>query len=461
MKTLPYTSKSFIYLAANEARKGDDPTRWNLDVEEQVKKLKLLREEYQINRKRFSDNSDRLSELRVEYVANRKKLRTLRDKSVQSAIDSVVDTLEEKLKTKTFLWGLEYGPTINGRVTFKSKRSIAQYLTSKQAEAVIRYEADLSPLSRNSIVRSLKDTISKQYAHAIIRLDIKNYFDSIDHKILLDMISNNGKIDSTSKYLVEQLLSEYNALTSNAKGLPQGIGLSSQLAEMYLSGFDKVIRTQPGVLYYARYVDDIVVVTETIQHASTINKQITKILNKLNLKKNPSKSYKISVNSDGEYPKNKTLEYLGYRFNRPVGSKILVTSLVKRRVDRRIHRLERAFEIWIQKNPDPLNPNTGNDGLLVNRVRYLAGNIKLHNSKSNVAVGIYYSNSALDPQSPQLVKLDKHLSNLITNNKVFMSSSLIKKLDDISFEEGFRNRNFMRFSQPKLDRITVCWRDIL
>lgn len=460
MKTLPYTLKSFHYLAEQEARKGDDPTRWDPKVEKHIKELKILREGYHLERQMFHDDDNKLVELRRDYISTRARRRALRDESVQSTIRLAVDMLEDKLKTKTFFWNLTRGPVIDSRVTFKPQKSLWQHLTGKQAEAAIRHEANLSPLSRNSIIRSLKDTLDKQYAHAIIRLDIKSYFDSIPHDNLSKMIAQNRRIDPTTKYLVEMLLQEYRDLTKSQQGLPQGVGLSSQLAEMYLTGFDKEIRSQPGVLYYARYVDDIIIVTETSQDANTIEKEISAQLIQLGLERNDSKSYQIIVNTKGEYPSGTTLEYLGYCFNRPIGSSKLITSLVEKRIMRRTDRMDRAFEIWNQKSPNPQTPNTGNDGLLVNRIQYLASNTKLRNSKSNVAVGIFYSNSALDQESPQLTKLDNHLTELIKNHRTHMSNSLINKLESISFVNGFRNRTFLRFNQQRVERISICWREI-
>ena len=460
MRELHYTIKSFLHLTEQEARKSKDPTRRVVSVEKSIKKLKLLREQYYLARRQHVGDNEKLVQLRQEYLLARTKLRAHRDELIKEALVSSVDKLEKELEHGKFTWKLSDGPEIGTRKTYRVDPSLHRYLAGKQAEAVIRHAATVSPLSRNSIIRSLKNTLEKTYRHSVIRLDIKHYFDSISHATLLDILDENRQVDSITKHLVSVLLKEFGKLTRKNDGIPQGVGISSQLAEIYLSNFDKIIRSQPGVLYYARYVDDIVLVVETAELADSVQKEINIQLNKLGLVRNHTKDCQIDTTDSGEYPLGTKVEYLGYVFNRPVGSKDLFTSIVDRRVIKKTSRMDRAFEVWNRKSPDPTKPNTGNDGLLVDRVRYLAGNIKLSNTKSNVVAGIYYSNSSLDEDSVQLTELDDHLQKLIKKHEALMSTTLTDKLKKISFRVGFQDRAFLRFSPHQLERISICWREL-
>src|SRR5699024_10410218 len=56
----------------------------------------------------------------------------------------------------------------------------------------------------------------------------------------------------------------------NAKGLPRGIGVSAFLSELFMRDIDNQIRNLTDLVYYARYVDDIVAVF--IPKSTTIEK---------------------------------------------------------------------------------------------------------------------------------------------------------------------------------------------
>ena len=84
------------------------------------------------------------------------------------------------------------------------------------------------------------------------------------------------------------------------KGIPRGIGISAYLSELYMRDIDIKIKSLEDVIYYARYVDDIIVIicpkTESTKkdYLSELKKIIC-IENKLTLKDGsdgePSKTF--------------------------------------------------------------------------------------------------------------------------------------------------------------------------
>jgi hypothetical protein len=324
----------------------------------------------------------------------------------------------------------------------------------KQASTVLREAVESTPQSRNSIIRALQSSLKKEYPHGVIRVDIESFFDSIPHNFLMQRMVRARKIDSITVSLTEQLLSEFANLTFTKRGVPQGVGLSSQLAEFYLADLDRTIRTQAGVVFYARYVDDIIVVTESPRFVDTVWNRIEDTLNALGLQLHPTKQQKVTADDKGSYKGNAVIEYLGYEFR---NNGKLETKLTNKRFKRQVLKIERAFDSWAKNSPTAKKPNTGADGLLVDRIRYLTSNTKLHYSKSNVAIGIYFSNSALDPENSQLRALDRRLSWLIQKHAAQMSTSTMNKLEKLSFVSGFENRTFARFNQRRAERIVKCW----
>lgn len=97
----------------------------------------------------------------------------------------------------------------------------------------------------------------------ILKCDIKKFFDSIDHNILLNIIRKRIK-DDNALWLLEKIIksftSQYSTLFEQ-KGLPIG-NLTSQLfANIYLNEFDQFIKHTLKIKHYVRYTDDFVIVS--------------------------------------------------------------------------------------------------------------------------------------------------------------------------------------------------------
>jgi RNA-directed DNA polymerase len=86
-----------------------------------------------------------------------------------------------------------------------------------------------------------------------LKLDIRKYFDSIDHDVLLRLLSRRFK-DRSLMALFEQLLNTYH--TRPGKGMPIGNLISQHLANFYLGSFDHWIKEARRVPGYLRYMDD-------------------------------------------------------------------------------------------------------------------------------------------------------------------------------------------------------------
>lgn len=458
MTNIPYSVKSLVNLAHKDTRRGRDLSQIVPGVASAVNDLKSLREDYQQSQRRNLHPETRKL-IRQRYYENRGKLRTLRDDLLVFELHKAMTTFESQLTSQTFSLGLSYGPTIGKRQTYRVADTPHVAFPTKQAAAVIRRVDFAENPSRNSIIRALKETLDKNYHYAVYRIDIAKYFDSIPHNHLVKRLTQKRGIDKVTFYLIDRLLREYVCLSGNQHGVPQGVNLSSELAEFYLRDFDSSMKTLPGVLFYARYVDDIIFVVESESILVGVIADVATHLDQLGLKQNEEKSQTILADDTGTFQENETLQYLGYTFQKD--SKRLVTGLSQQRVQRREARLRRVFEVWANSSCSSKRDTTGIDGLLVDRVRYLAGNTKLINSKSNVSVGLYFSNSSLDPDAAELSYFDQCLSELIQENRKGMSETLVEKLSGISFKEMFASKVFLRFGQNRLSRIVQCWRDLL
>lgn len=89
-----------------------------------------------------------------------------------------------------------------------------------------------------------------------LKLDISRYFDSIDHRILMELVERRFK-DKDLLSLLEEILGTY--CTRPGKGLPIGNLISQHMANFYLGFMDHFIKEVARVRGYVRYMDDFII----------------------------------------------------------------------------------------------------------------------------------------------------------------------------------------------------------
>lgn len=88
-----------------------------------------------------------------------------------------------------------------------------------------------------------------------LKLDVRKYFDSIDHQILLKLLEGRFK-DRMLFNIFQKIIESYN--TEDSKGLPIGNLTSQYFANHYLAVSDHFIKEELKVKNYVRYMDDMV-----------------------------------------------------------------------------------------------------------------------------------------------------------------------------------------------------------
>ena len=84
-------------------------------------------------------------------------------------------------------------------------------------------------------------------------MDIKKFFDSVEHEILLGLLGERIA-DKQLMKLLEQIVDSFSH--TSGKGMPLG-NLTSQLfANVYMDPLDKFIKHRLKAKYYLRYADD-------------------------------------------------------------------------------------------------------------------------------------------------------------------------------------------------------------
>jgi len=105
-----------------------------------------------------------------------------------------------------------------------------------------------------------------------LKLDIRKYFDSIDHNILKYQLQRLVK-DTRVLYLLNEIIDSYG--TEPGKGVPIGNLTSQFFANLYLAGLDHYILEQLKPSAYCRYMDDFVVWAPSMAELKAMLAQIS------------------------------------------------------------------------------------------------------------------------------------------------------------------------------------------
>ncbi|WP_373665364.1 hypothetical protein SPSIL_053970 [Sporomusa silvacetica DSM 10669] len=179
---------------------------------------------------------------------------TVLDRLVQQAIAQVLQPIFEKIFSEN-----SYG--------FRPGRNAHQAI--KQAEAY--YEEGYTK---------------------IVDLDLAQYFDTVNHDILINMlreeIQDERVISLIRKYLKSGVM-EGGIVSPTSAGTPQGGNLSPLLSNIYLTKFDKLLESRGHK--FVRYADDSNIYVRTPRAAKRVMESCVNFLEgKLKLKVNRKKS---------------------------------------------------------------------------------------------------------------------------------------------------------------------------
>ncbi|MDP9079015.1 MAG: group II intron reverse transcriptase/maturase [Bacteroidota bacterium] len=206
----------------------------------------------------------------------------------------------------------------------------------------------------------------------VIDMDIKGFFDNIDHGLLLKGLRYYTKEKWVLMYVERWLkvgVMNDGVVGKRTKGTPQGGVISPLLANIFMHfAFDKWMEKRFPALRFERYCDDVIVHCRTQKEASFLKYEITQRLKECNLELNEQKTHTVycrDVNRR-EPHKNVSFDFLGHTF-RPVlnntknGLKLLYgacmsTTAKKAVIDKirslRVHRLK----VSIERLSELLNP---------------------------------------------------------------------------------------------------------
>ncbi|MFT4552056.1 MAG: RNA-directed DNA polymerase [Chlamydiales bacterium] len=133
-------------------------------------------------------------------------------------------------------------------------------------------------------IRALHQHLYRYEIQTVLDVDLANFFGTIDHAILLNMLKEKIKDQKLIRYLTRMLkagvLLSGNDLTMSEEGVPQGSVCSPVLSNIFAhyvidDWFDKVVKIHCcGQVEMFRYADDLVVCCQYEHDARKINKAL-------------------------------------------------------------------------------------------------------------------------------------------------------------------------------------------
>jgi group II intron reverse transcriptase/maturase len=196
--------------------------------------------------------------------------------------------------------------------------------------------------------RDAKGAITKAYnlakeMHYVIDIDIKGFFDNINHGKLLKQIWSIGVKNKTLIAIISKMLkTEVKGKGIQTKGTPQGGILSPLLANIYLNELDHWISNKG--LQFVRYADDFKIFCKTYQEAEIIFEYTKKWLSKrLKLEINTDKSRIVKI-------KKQYTEFLGIKFR--IKRQKVESNISKQGIKEAINKIKQEIRNYLEEKKE-------------------------------------------------------------------------------------------------------------
>ncbi len=222
-----------------------------------------------------------------KFIIRDPKTRTIhasnfRDRIVYHALVNIIEPIYEKI----FIYD-----------SYASRKNKGAH------KAVARFDNFKKKVSKNG--KLLKKASNKnQVLGYAFKADIKHYFETVDHEILISIVRRKIH-DENIIWILRKILENFET-NLKGKGMPLGNLTSQFFANVYLNELDHFVKGKLKAKYYIRYVDDFVILDSNKQMLLYYKNVIDCFLkNHLLLELHPAKSKII--------PLSQGISFLGYK----------------------------------------------------------------------------------------------------------------------------------------------------
>lgn len=350
-----------------------------------------------------------------------------------------------------------------GRTIFQIN-DLPSDLVLRKAAQNIRKITSSRQGSRIEIIRRLKLFSEEGMPFTIAKMDIKSFFPSVDQDSLTQQVDARLVTAPSTRSIVNSLIAQCK--NSSIRGLPPGLAISAELSEFYMQDFDRYIRETLSPHYFARYVDDIVLILPEIEDPQTLKQGIEEGLPKgLKLNFSKSKIYAFGGAREKTPTVENSFDYLGFKFNifqsgkdRPYSRKVEL-DIATSKVNKNKTRIVKSLLQYL---------SDGSFDDLIDRVRILTCGYQFFDERQQKkrSAGIQHTYSLIESNAPAIAELDNFLSKMVLSNNgpicgrlsLSLSNRQKKEILKHSFYTGFANRVHFRLSADRLADLMGCWK---
>jgi RNA-directed DNA polymerase len=246
----------------------------------------------------------------------------------ESGVESFLNQIQDELVHETYqpmAVRKKEIPKDGGKVRVLSIPTIRDRVVQGALKLILEpiFEADFQPGSYGYRPKRSAHEAVNRVAQAIVRgltliidLDLRAYFDSVQHSLMLEKVARRVQ-DVSVMRLLRMILK-----STGTKGVPQGGVISPMLSNLYLTEVDRMLEkaiattrrgTYPNV-QYARFADDLVVLIDSHPRhdwlVGAVEKRLREEMAKLRVEINEEKSRKVDLSTGGSFG------FLGFEYRR-------------------------------------------------------------------------------------------------------------------------------------------------
>lgn len=407
-----FSAKNFMNVYALENRMGKIPVETMSDnFQAVVDMIKKANSELQtLNNKKKEEKTD---EVKDKIKNLKRELKILREDK-QKSLFAEMQGLSGNVNSHDFHFQL-VKVLIGDKIGFKiDSKDHTQLFAMKQLQTNLQKTFKVKQANRHLIMTNIKLLLKTKRPFYLIRTDVSSFFESIPQKHLKHIIIDNTLLSYKSKVFVNAILNEYEVekakLTDGESygmkegcGVPRGIGISSLLSEIYMRDLDSSIKKRPEVIFYVRYVDDILILLAELPQGRDLENyygDLVEDFKKKGLGLKQISDAKCSLFNCFEH-EDETFEvsYLGYKLTITKQPKTgwksanVIYSMSDNKKERIKKRINNAFKHFNVTNKYDIHQARKD---LVDSLKLITGNVRLHKSKSGIKTGLYYNSNLLD-----------------------------------------------------------------
>ncbi|AQU83135.1 MULTISPECIES: antiviral reverse transcriptase Drt3a [unclassified Halomonas] len=362
--------------------------------------------------------------------------------SVEKAVDHTV----EHWKIQNFTLSSLEKRSINRKSVYISP-VMEDAFAIKLLDRFVRRIYKVRQSDRNRIVRQVTTLLKDSGNYHVLRLDIKDCYESIKFEYLINKFEDEMILAPECIKLLNNIHGDLRT-KYGMHGLPRGVPISPTLAELYLENLDKRISAHPNVIYSARYVDDIIVLTPAGKE-DEVQENVELFMSDMGLalNKNTSKYYSGHSNL-AEF------DYLGYSIKvetkKDKPNKV-VLKISQSKINKIKTRIVKSFCDHKKQNNFPL---------LKRRLEYLSMLKSVKKGKNgDLLAGIAYNYQYVTDNFDCLKPIDGFLCNQLVSSRFGLSQQERNKIKKISLYGNAKKKNVGKFSNKQTIQIMQVWQN--